>query len=130
MDKETLLSSSYCPIEGLWERSPLSDNVAIVADGSFKHREPPKIKGSGYVVKSVEAALWAFHRSRDFREGALLAVNLGDDADTTGAIYGQIAGAHYGCESIPTEWRERVTMAAEITSIADGLFEQAGLATV
>ena len=130
VDKETLLSGSYCPIEGLWERSPLSDNVAIVADGSFKHREPPEIKGSGYVVKSVEAALWAFHRSRDFREGALLAVNLGDDADTTGAIYGQIAGAHYGCESIPAEWRERVAMAAEITSIADDLFEQAGLATV
>ena len=130
VDKETLLSDSYCPIEGLWERNPLSDNVANVADGSFKHREPPEIKGSGYVVKSVEAALWAFHRSRDFREGALLAVNLGDDADTTGAIYGQIAGAHYGCESIPAEWRERVAMAAEITSIADDLLEQAGLAKV
>ena len=48
------------------------------------------------------AAFWAFHRGRDFRSGALLAVNLGDDADTTGAIYGQIAGVHYGADGIPT----------------------------
>ena len=130
VDKETLLSSSYCPIEGLWERSPLSENIATVAGGSFKHQEPPAIRGSGYVVQSVEAVLWAFHRSRDFREGALLAVNLGDDADTTGAIYGQLAGAHYGCASIPTGWRERVAMATEIVSLADDLFEKSGLAMV
>ena len=69
------------------------------------------------MVDSLEAALWAFHRSRNFREGALLAVNLGDDADTTGAIYGQIAGAHYGVEAIPAKWRQRLTMTAEFTSM-------------
>ena len=52
-------------------------------------------------------------------EGALLAVNLGDDADTTGAIYGQIAGAHYGAETIPAAWRDKLTMATKITSLAD-----------
>jgi len=57
--------------------------------------------GSGYVVKSLEAALWAFSRSSNFREGCLLAVNLGNDADTTGAIYGQLAGAYYGVEGFP-----------------------------
>lgn len=128
-DKEVLLSPGYCPVAGLWERSPLSEGVGIVAGGSFKDREPPDIQGSGYVVKSLEAALWAFSKSRDFREGALLAVNLGDDADTTGAIYGQVAGAHYGWESIPAEWRERVTMAPEIKSLADDLLEQSGLAS-
>jgi len=64
-------------------------------------KDPPVIVGSGYVVKSLEAALWAFSRSSDFREGCLLAVNLGNDADTTGAIYGQLAGAYYGVEGIP-----------------------------
>jgi hypothetical protein len=58
--------------------------VDEVAAGSFLRREPPEIKGSGYVVRSLEAALWAFSRSMGFEEGALLAVNLGDDADTTG----------------------------------------------
>ena len=79
------------------------------------------------MVESMEAALWAFHKSRDFRDGALLAVNLGDDADTTGAIYGQIAGAHYGVQAIPTEWQERLTMCGEIAALADGLFEAAGV---
>ena len=72
-------------------------------------------------------ALWAFHRSDGFREGALLSVNLGDDADTTGAIYGQLAGAHYGAKTIPAAWRDKLTMAAEITSLADNLHESAAL---
>ena len=84
-------------------------------------------QGIGYVVDALEAALWAFHNSDGFREGALLAVNLGDDADTTGAIYGQIAGAHYGAETIPAPWRDKLTMAAEITSLADRLHDQAVL---
>ncbi len=125
IDKGTLLSPGYCPVEGLWERSPLAEKIAEVAEGSFKDREPPEIEGSGYVVKSLEAALWAFHRSRDFREGALLAANLGDDADTTAAIYGQIAGAHYGAAGVPEEWRQRLTMTAEITSMADRLYDHA-----
>ena len=123
--KETLLAPHYCPVEGLWERSPLAERIACIGGGSFKDRNPPAIKGTGYVVQSMEAALWALHKSQDFREGALLAVNLGDDADTTGAIYGQIAGAHYGAEAIPAEWRERLTMATKIASVADNLYDHA-----
>ncbi len=127
VDKDTLLSPSYCPVEGQWERDPLSAEIARVADGSFKDRHPPHIKGTGYVVDALEAALWAFGRSDGFREGALLAVNLGDDADTTGAIYGQIAGAHYGADTIPATWRAKLTMLTEITSLADQLHDQTGL---
>ena len=65
---------------------------------------PPYIEGSGFVTKSLEAALWAFFKSSDFKSGALLAVNLGGDADTIGALYGQIAGAYYGVNEIPAEW--------------------------
>ena len=54
-------------------------------------------------------------------------VNLGDDADTTGAIYGQVAGAYYGVEAIPSEWRDKLTMRAEIERMADGLYELARL---
>ena len=127
VDKETLLSGGYCPVEGLWESDPLAEKIARVADGSFKDRNPPDIRGTGYVVEALEAALWAFHRSDGFREGALLAVNLGDDADTTGAIYGQIAGAHYGAETIPAAWRDKLAMVAKITSLADRLHAQAAL---
>ncbi len=124
VDKETLLSPAYCTVAGLWERNPLVEKIARVAAGSFKDRNPPDIRGTGYVVESLEAALWAFHHSSDFREGALMAVNLGDDADTTGAIYGQIAGAHHGAQSIPPTWRQHLAMSAEITALADQL--QAG----
>ena len=79
------------------------------------------------MVKSLEAALWAFHKSQDFREGALLAANLGDDADTTAAIYGQLAGACYGAEGIPSEWRAKLAMTSDITAMADALYEEAGL---
>ena len=123
VDKDTLLSPAYCPAEGLWEREPLAAKIATIAEGSFKHRQTPDIRGGFYVVETLEAALWAFHHAEDFREGALLAANLGHDADTTAAIYGQLAGAYYGVEGIPIGWREKLTMVAEITSLADQLHE-------
>lgn len=125
VDKQTLLSPLYCPIEGLWHRDLLAEKIAEVASGSFKDREPPDIRGTGYVVDALEAALWAFDRAEGFREGTLLAVNLGDDADTTGAIYGQIAGAYYGAEAIPATWRKKLAMSDEIISLADRLHDQA-----
>ena len=103
----------------------LSPAIAEIAAGSLKRREPPEIVGSGYAVRSLEAALWAFRHSTDFRSGALLAVNLGNDADTTGAIYGQIAGAHYGAHSIPTAWRQKLAMKHEIEALADRLLARA-----
>ena len=119
--KEELLSPRYSPVAGLWERQSLCVEINEIAAGSFKSKEPPEIVGSGYVVQSLEAALWAFHRSSTFEEGCLLAVNLGDDADTTAAIYGQIAGVHYGFDGIPATWRERIAEGALITKLADGL---------
>ena len=129
VDKHTLLSPHYCPIDGFWERDPLVHEIDRVASGSFRFLDPPDIKGTGYVVDALEAALWAFHNADDFRAGALLAVNLGDDADTTGAIYGQIAGAHYGAEAIPNSWRTKLTMLTEITTLADQLHDMADLGT-
>lgn len=129
VERDALLAPGYCPVDGLWERSPLAERIAEVAAGSFARREPPDIRGSGYVVESLEAALWAFNRSHDFREGALLAVNLGDDADTTGAIYGQLAGAHYGVEAIPATWRAQLAMADEITALADALYAASAIRT-
>lgn len=95
--------------------------VFAIAGGSFTRRDPPDIRGTGYVVAALEAAMWAFHRGRDFRETILLAANLGDDADTTAAIAGQIAGAHWGEEGIPAEWREKLAMRGKIEALADGL---------
>ncbi|QGP92302.1 ADP-ribosyl-[dinitrogen reductase] glycohydrolase [Neomoorella glycerini] len=119
--KEELLSDHYEPVPGLWREAPLAPGVAAVASGSFKRRNPPEIRGTGYVVDTLEAALWAFYHSSSFREGALLAVNLGNDADTTGAVYGQLAGAYYSEDGIPEEWREKIAMRERIVSLAEGL---------
>jgi len=117
--KEALLGPSFSPVPGLWGREPLCPRIAEIAGGSFHMREPPEIRGTGYVVQSLEAALWAFARGEDFPTGALLAVNLGDDADTTGAIYGQLAGAHYGVGGIPAHWRARIAQREKIRGFAD-----------
>ncbi|NEQ23948.1 MAG: ADP-ribosylglycohydrolase family protein [Microcoleus sp. SIO2G3] len=122
VSREELLSERYSPVPGYWEENPLVEEIDEIALGSFKHRQPPKIQGSGYVVKSLEAALWAFYNSHSFREGCLLAVNLGDDADTTGAVYGQLAGAFYGESGIPESWRSQLAYQQRIESMADQLF--------
>ena len=75
------------------------------------------------MTAALEAALWALATTDSFEQGALAAVNLGDDADTTGAIYGQLAGAIYGVEGIPESWREKIVMREEIEAMADRLLE-------
>lgn len=110
------------PFAGAWDGSPLHGEIAAVGAGSFQAKEPPAIKGTGYIVDALEAALWALARTRSFEDGVLAAVNLGDDADTTAAIYGQLAGALYGAGAIPERWLAQLAMRDEITAMADALF--------
>lgn len=123
LSKQVLLSPRYCPVPELWTREPLTPAIDAVAAGSYKHKMPPAIRGLGYVVPALEAALWAFWHSQSFAEGALLAVNLGEDADTTGAIYGQLAGAWYGVAAIPEDWRTKLALAERIQALADSLLD-------
>jgi ADP-ribosyl-[dinitrogen reductase] hydrolase len=117
-DKHQLLSGDF-----FVDELSLVDEIQQIASGSYKRKEPPQIKGTGYVVDSLEAALWAFYCSADFKSGCLMAVNLGDDADTTGAVYGQIAGAYYGEAGIPESWRSILAYKELIRSYADQLFK-------
>lgn len=119
--KDLLLSPVWSPAPELLEAEPLHEAIEAVAAGSFAKRMPPEIRGRGYVVESLEAALWAFARTDSFADGALAAVNLGDDADTTAAIYGQLAGAYYGTASIPAEWRMRLAKRAMVEEMAERL---------
>ncbi len=104
--RDEVLAPFYHPAGATWEG--MDPAIAAIAAGSFKEKDPPEIRGTGYVVQSLEAALWAFHRSESFEEGALLAVNLGEDADTTGAVFGQLGGALYGLVGIPSRWLEKL----------------------
>jgi ADP-ribosylglycohydrolase len=122
VSKDQMLDNGFAPAAEEFRREPLSERIGAVAAGSFKIKEPPAIRGTGFVVSSLEAALWAFYKTESFRDGALLAVNLGDDADTTGAVYGQLAGAYYGEDGIPSEWRATLAQRRKIEEIADHLF--------
>lgn len=104
------------------EDKNLHPDIASIANGSFLHKNPPEIVATGYVACSLEAALWAFAKADNFKDGALVAVNLGNDADTVGAIYGQLAGAYWGIKNIPPEWLKILYNADAIKELALHLY--------
>lgn len=110
---ETLLSTSP-------ERFA-SEKIQSIARGDYREKTDANIRGTGYVVQSLEAALWCFWISDSFEDAILKAANLGDDADTTAAICGQVAGAFYGESGIPPRWFEKLAMRDEIASLAKEL---------
>jgi ADP-ribosylglycohydrolase/predicted protein tyrosine phosphatase len=108
-----------------WTLGDLHAAVEAVARGSWRTKEPPEIRGTGYSVAALEAALWAVGGAADFRGAVLRAANLGDDADTTAAIAGQLAGARWGWSGIPAEWRQRIVAGERIAAIAGRLHDAA-----
>jgi ADP-ribosyl-[dinitrogen reductase] hydrolase len=101
--------------------------VASIGRGDFLGLSEADIKGSGYSVQSLEAALWCFHHTDSFEAAILRAANLGDDADTTAAITGQLAGAYYGVRGIPEHWLEKLHDGEEIAATADRLLDASRL---
>ncbi|CAF1472707.1 unnamed protein product, partial [Rotaria magnacalcarata] len=105
--KEQLLDDEFYSKHTEWFRNnQLHPDIESIANGSYKKDGyNAGIRGKGYIVAALEAALWAFWSDdNSFEKGALAAVNLGDDTDTTAAIYGQLAGAHYGYRKLPERW--------------------------
>lgn len=98
-----------------------SPSIQAIARGDYRNKPIDEIRGTGYVVESLEAALWCFWTTDTYKQAVLAATNLGDDADTTAAICGQVAGAYYGVSGIPNPWLEKLTMRDEITQLADQL---------
>jgi ADP-ribosyl-[dinitrogen reductase] hydrolase len=117
VDKQALLDGSAIELH--------EPNVQNLASRIYLTKSIEQIRGTGYAVASLEAALWCFHHTTSFESAVLQAANLGEDADTTAAIVGQLAGAFYGLEGIPAHWRQRLHMAGEIISYADRLFDAA-----
>ena len=105
-------------------RRPEVPSRTALATGDYLHKPVHEIKGSGYCVESLEAALWCFATTPSFESAVLAAANLGDDADTTAAITGQIAGAYYGVQAIPPHWLDRLFMARELNAMACDLMRR------
>ncbi|PZQ46474.1 MAG: hypothetical protein DI551_05055 [Micavibrio aeruginosavorus] len=100
--------------------------IRKIADGAYLAKVRDDIRSSGYVIDTLEAALWAVSQTDNFRDALLLAVNLGDDADTVGAVAGQLAGAKYGYNAIPQEWRNTLAWHDKIAELSVSLV-RAGL---
>lgn len=99
--------------------------VRNIADCGYRSKGADEIRGTLHVVDCLEAALWCFDRSDSFSEAVLMAVNLGDDTDTTAAVCGQLAGAFWGASAIPEQWLAELAWAERISEIADRLWERA-----
>lgn len=98
-----------------------SQGIQDIAQGEYFAKSEGEVFGVGYVVPSLEAALWCFYHTDNFKDAILRATNLGKDADTTAAICGQIAGAFYGESGIPESWRKQLAMHDEICVLANRL---------
>jgi ADP-ribosyl-[dinitrogen reductase] hydrolase len=114
-DKEAVLLGHGAP-------DSTSPTLQAIARGDYQSKAESEIRGSGYVVQSLEAALWCFWHTTDFESAILKAANLGDDADTTAAVCGQVAGAFYGETGIPAHWLDRLVMREMIADLADSLY--------
>lgn len=110
------VSSYHLTIPKLRERFDKYSDLA-----SFAAVDEDEIKSSGYVVSTLEAALWSFFTTDDFREGALKVVNLGHDADTVGVVYGGLAGGFYGIENIPAEWLDGLVRSDMVDGVVEGV---------
>ncbi|CAO4153355.1 ADP-ribosyl-[dinitrogen reductase] glycohydrolase [Methylorubrum extorquens] len=105
-----------------WSGDPA---ITAIAAGSWHQKSRDEIHSSGYVINTLEAAVWAVANTLSFEEALVLAVNLADDADTVGAITGQLAGALYGASAIPERWLHPLAWRSEISAAADRLLVEA-----
>jgi len=96
--------------------------IDLIFQGSWKHKDRDNISSSGYVVDTFEAALWAVETTSTFENALIVAVNLGHDADTVGAVAGQLAGARYGYDAIPNRWLNCLIKRDEIIDRFDSLW--------
>lgn len=75
------------------------------------------IKSTGYVVDTLEAAVWCLLTTDSYEECVLKAVNLGEDTDTVAAVAGGLAGALYGYDAIPLSWRTTLKRRQDIEDL-------------
>lgn len=101
--------------------SDVHESLGPIIAATYRGARREQILSSGYVVHTLEAALWCVSRTTSFRDAVVLAANLADDADTVAAVTGQLAGAIYGLQGIPGEWRERVAWSGRIQALGQSL---------
>jgi ADP-ribosyl-[dinitrogen reductase] hydrolase len=126
---KALQGAPKADLRSLPELTFVEPKVAAIARGDYLSKSKNDIRGTGYCVASLEAALWCFQHTDSFETAILEAANLGDDADTTAAIVGQLAGAYYGVQGIPPSWLTKLHQGDDIDAMAQDLFHAASGST-
>lgn len=98
------------------------ENDASLPSIAFTHIDD--VKSSGYVVATIEASIWCLINTSSYEEAVLMAVNLGGDSDTTGAVTGGLAGIYYGYDAIPKKWINQLARKDDIEVLAERLSQQ------
>jgi ADP-ribosylglycohydrolase len=101
----------------------LAPNLLFISAGEWKTKTRDEIQSSGYVVHTLEAALWSVWQTDNFKDAVLTAANLGDDADSVAALAGQLAGALYGASAIPPDWLAKLAWRDKLEQLAQKLFD-------
>lgn len=115
-DKKAILHSPF-------QSQSQSQRLQEIIHGGYINKNADQIRGSGYVVDALEAAFWCFVTTKNFEDAIIKAISLGDDTDTTAAITGQIAGAHYGISNIPTRWLNTLAAIDLLKEYADRMHD-------
>ena len=103
------------------------DMVNLFLDECYKYGytlDESEIKSSGYVIDTLEAALWCVLTTNSYKEAVLKAVNLGQDTDTVGAVTGGLVGIYYGMDQIPNEWIEAIKNKKLIYNLSQSLYNK------
>jgi ADP-ribosylglycohydrolase len=127
-DKSDFLKSGFDPVApNVLKNKSLVHKINLIASGSFKKIKSPSINLKNYAdaATTLHAALWAFYHTDTFESGLIKVVNLGWDADTMGAVYGQLAGAYYGFKKIPESWTKKVAKRDIIKNFATKIYKLA-----
>ncbi len=120
--KNTLFSDCFVSdVYKYFTDEPLHRELNSIIRCEYISKSEDEIQSTGYVIHSLEASLWSFYHTDTFEEAILKSVNLGDDADTVGAITGQLAGAFYGVDGIPDKWINGLSKSDEIVVMMERL---------
>ena len=114
-DLTTFFAAQNMPVEEIKVLSGLlTDNICEKKIGA--------IRSNGYVISTLEAAIWCLMNSNSFEAAVLDAVNLGEDSDTTGAVTGGLAALYYGFDAIPVRWLDELARKEDIQNLCVQFF--------
>jgi ADP-ribosyl-[dinitrogen reductase] hydrolase len=125
MDRNLALNSARKDLLALFSQTGISaterNELRVLLEADFTTLSRAQVQGNGYVVRSLEAAIWALFQGNDYRSVVLSAVNLGEDTDTTACIAGAPAALCFGVASIPDNWLAALARRKEIVNLGERL---------